>query len=962
MVAPSSHRVCCILVALSGMVCVPCQGAPVSHVWADTRPGDACMILAVSPDLTGDNRPELIAGYDSGTLVCWDSTPTSPLLQLWATDLGSAVLALLPVADVNADGKRDLVAADILGNVSCMTAEGDEAGTILWSFASASSIAVLECIPDLTGDGVAETIAGGSEQVLFLRNGATGAAIWTRDLVGLGGTAYLHRIIVGDDLNADGEGDAVFLDWNGRVQAFRVTTGESIWSKSVTGGFTEALARLGDVNGDGRSEFAAGGNNQEVRLVSGSDGAQRWSCALGRPVRAIVAVPDLDDDATTDCVAATAGGLVAAVSGAGTGTRIPLWSADMGDACRAVVSPGDLDGDGLADVVAGAENGLVAAFSGADGSELGRWQGADVVRALIAINDVDGDTIPDAVVGCIDGTVAILSSSPGEWTPAGGAIAAAETESPTYAETSIHISSAQTNATRVPILLYHDVLPVMKYPYGVSRDNFRAQMDVLVAGGYTAVTLDEVADWIEGKITLPEKSVCITFDGPYEGQFLYADPILAERGLKSHLYVTTDWIGTANHAEWHQLRAIDATGVVDIQNHTINHPSLASQTREVVIEQISLCNESIARHLNGKIATHHAYPSGSYNSTVMGILAELGVRTATTVESRAATRSDKLLALPRFGITPSTSLGTFKSWIQYAEPPLSALPYRFVGTVGTGWNQPSFADVDAQGRLWVCEYGGGRVRVFEPSGVEAAFSPITQGQTGAGTTRSLATASGIAVTPAGQVLVTIADYQIAVPYFGVFIYEAATGNFVRGIDLAYRPGDVDCDADGRIYIVDKVVDNFHVYSAEVVELAGSPIGSGTTSHIQRGLSVLPDASRVYVISETDGAVHVWNGTIDESGCHYTQGDALVTGLGGQSGGVDVMDNGTVFVGDDGQARVMAYDAGHALLGALSGGTPSLTLPRGVAYTADGSVVWVISRSGFVQRWERSAAVNGWVTF
>lgn len=929
-------------------------------LWTVTRPHDAALTLAAMPDISGDGRDELLAGFDSGRIVCWSSEPTSPPLELWHADLGSSVLALLPMPDVNGDGKRDLVAADVVGRVTCVTAEGAGAGTVLWSFSSASSIASLTTLPDQTGDGVPEVLAGGSEQVLYLRNGRTGGEIWTHPLDQAGGYGYIHRILAGDDLNNDSSPDLVLLDWNGVVRAFSGADGAPLWAKSLTGGFTDALARMGDLTGDGRADFVAGGNNRQVRMVSGLDGAIVWSCALDRPVRSAIATTDVNDDGTTDCFAATAGGTVACISGAGAGGKSPLWTADMGDVCRALVSPGDLDHDGKPDVVACAENGQVAAFSGTDGTELGQWQGPDVVRTLTLLDDVDGDGIRDIAAACLDGTVALLPSDPAAWTTTGTTTAAPiqSVSSRDSVQSSIPALSlsatatTQTNATRVPILLYHDVLPVIKYPYGVSVDNFRAQMDLLAQGGYTTVYLDQVADWIEGKITLPEKSVCITFDGPYEGQFLYAWPILKERGFVAQVYITADWIGTVNHADWHELRKMDASGIQDIENHTINHPNLTSLTRDGVIEQITLCNESIRRHLNGKIARHHAYPGGAYNSTVMGILAELGIRTATTVEARAATRSDNLLALPRFGIVPTTSLGTFKNWIGYVQPPPPPLPYKFTGTVGTGWHMPSFGDVDAQGRLWVCDYTGANVRVFETDGSEASFSPITEGRTEGGQTRSLYTASGIAVTPSGEVLVTIADYITSPSYFGLFRYNASNGQFIRSVDLPYRPGDVDCDAAGHFFIVDKVTDEWHVYGPDVTELAGSPVGPGTTNHIQRGISVLPDASKVYVISESDGAVHVWQGGIDGTGCHYTQAADLATGLGGASGGVDVMDTGTVLVGDDGQGRVLAYDANRKLLGGLFGGDPALIQPRGTAFTPDGSTIWVISRSGFVQRWDR----------
>jgi len=78
---------------------------------------------------------------------------------------------------------------------------------------------------------------------------------------------------------------------------------------------------------------------------------------------------------------------------------------------------------------------------------------------------------------------------------------------------------------------------------------------------YICVSLDRIADWIEGRAAMPARAVCITFDGPYQGHYTYAAPILREHGFFATSYITTDWIGTANHADWHQLAACRRTGL-----------------------------------------------------------------------------------------------------------------------------------------------------------------------------------------------------------------------------------------------------------------------------------------------------------------------------------------------------------------------------------------------------------------
>ena len=326
---------------------------------------------------------------------------------------------------------------------------------------------------------------------------------------------------------------------------------------------------------------------------------------------------DVTGDGKPDTLALTAEGIVSCVAGGGSGTVSAHWTAALGDTGRVLAAMSDADADDSMDVAASAEDGTVAAFSGANGIELWRWAGPDTARSLVNCGDLNGDGVADLAAGCLDGSVTFLSGKPGDWTSLSSlsssssqsfttksrsAESARKTTAPDAADTQLWINAfpahpqeefpesaaipsapppAQSTlvsamiaagASDVPLLLYHDVQPVMYYPYGVTVENFTAQMDLVVRGGYTPVTLQRVADWIAGRADLPDNPICITFDGPYEGQHTYGARILRERGLFATVYCTADWIGTANHCDWHQLREMESTGVVYVENHTLNHP------------------------------------------------------------------------------------------------------------------------------------------------------------------------------------------------------------------------------------------------------------------------------------------------------------------------------------------------------------------------------------------------------
>ena len=704
-----------------------------SVLWEWKAPDDACLSLASLPDISGDGQSEVVAGFDSGKVICLSTTLTSPPLTLWSANVDGCVLALLPISGTVADPMPDIIVSTVLGNVLCLHAGGASAGNVVWSFKAPCGINTLASLPDRNGDGVNEIVAAGADQRVYLRNGSTGAEIWTHFLSESSGFGYVHTVLNAGDINDDSIADIFVLTWDGKVVwALNGDNGNILWNQGLTKGFTDAITLAGDMNGDGKLDFLVGGNDKTIKLCSGVSGTEIWNYVFARPIRSVLVTEDVNQDGIPDCFGVTAGGEVACVSGAGSGSQTALWTAQVGDGCRVIVSPGDINGDGKPDVSVSAENGTVTTFSGVNGGELWQWQARDVVRSLITIGDVDSDGKGDLVAGSIDGAVTLISGALSETTfsvangselwhwqaqnvvrslitvddvngggkddPADSFIdegvmlqsgslsdsiiskQAIINENPTLKSLMNKNSSLSTSkelsnplkavegATDVPILLYHDVLPEMYYLYGVALNNFISQMDLLVSGGYNCVSLDTIVDWIAGNVNLPDRPICITFDGPYDGQYTYAFPILKERGLFATVYCTTDWIGTANHAEWHQMRKMNYSGIENIQNHTINHANLTTLSQSEAIIQLSLCSDSIKNHLNGKIALHHAYPGGAYNSTVMGYLRDLGFKSATTVEQRHVVQTDDPMALPRYSVLNTTTLTQFKQKIRYTGP------------------------------------------------------------------------------------------------------------------------------------------------------------------------------------------------------------------------------------------------------------------------------------------------------
>ena len=149
-------------------------------------------------------------------------------------------------------------------------------------------------------------------------------------------------------------------------------------------------------------------------------------------------------------------------------------------------------------------------------------------------------------------------------------------------------SAPSADSLRVPILVYHSVMPhhpgqtAEQRVLSVDDSVFVAQMRYLVDGGYHVVSFAALVDALEGHDTLPTRAVVITFDDGWENQYRHAFPILRRFGLTATFFVFTTPIGKDTKLmTWEQLRELQAAGMT-IGSHTRTHPVLPTVTRHCI--------------------------------------------------------------------------------------------------------------------------------------------------------------------------------------------------------------------------------------------------------------------------------------------------------------------------------------------------------------------------------------------
>ncbi|WP_456408946.1 choice-of-anchor J domain-containing protein [Caldithrix abyssi] len=242
-----------------------------------------------------------------------------------------------------------------------------------------------------------------------------------------------------------------------------------------------------------------------------------------------------------------------------------------------------------------------------------------------------------------------------------------------------------------------------------------------------------------------------------------------------------------------------------------------------------------------------------------------------------------------------------------------------------------FAAVDSDGKLWVTDYGTpgtASVRVFNADTTEAAFSPITSGLDETGASVSILYPGGVAVF--GDTIYVISYSNQLVMRF------LKDGTALTGWKLSFSPGDLDIDANGHVFIAHKVEAMFSVFDINGNELKGSPFGV-TGWHINRGIGVTADGSKVFLADESSDVIAYWKGSfVGTDSCYFEKQPDFMTGLSDPSA-CEIDPDGNIWISNTGNNEVLVADTSGNVLQTISG----LEAPRGAAFDWANNTAYVI---------------------
>lgn len=217
--------------------------------------------------------------------------------------------------------------------------------------------------------------------------------------------------------------------------------------------------------------------------------------------------------------------------------------------------------------------------------------------------------------------------------------------------------AADDCTSSVPVLMYHHIAEETNgNTMVITPEAFESHIAALANEGYTAVTLEELYEYVTTDADLPEKSVVITFDDGYASNYEYAYPILERYDMTATIFVIGSSIGKSTYKDTDraiiphfgedEIEEMLLSGVISIGSHTYDmHRSVEIEgegTRDKMLRlsgededaYITSIRDDVAamRALIGGGADYLAYPQGYSNDVAAAVLREEGVRVTLSTE------------------------------------------------------------------------------------------------------------------------------------------------------------------------------------------------------------------------------------------------------------------------------------------------------------------------------------------
>lgn len=213
----------------------------------------------------------------------------------------------------------------------------------------------------------------------------------------------------------------------------------------------------------------------------------------------------------------------------------------------------------------------------------------------------------------------------------------------------VTVSSEEKQYISLPIVMYHSVNKSGFSKFVISVNEFEEDLENIKLNSFTPIGMNDLIDYVyEGK-ELPENPIIITFDDGYYNNYLYAYPLLQKYKYKAVISPIGKFADMYTkepnknpsyaHASWDELKQMQDSGLVEVQNHSYNMHTLKGRRngtkkceresihdyKMALTEDVTLMQKEIFENL-GTTATTFTYPFGAISNCSRDILKSIGFK------------------------------------------------------------------------------------------------------------------------------------------------------------------------------------------------------------------------------------------------------------------------------------------------------------------------------------------------
>ncbi|MCI8816338.1 MAG: polysaccharide deacetylase family protein [Angelakisella sp.] len=230
----------------------------------------------------------------------------------------------------------------------------------------------------------------------------------------------------------------------------------------------------------------------------------------------------------------------------------------------------------------------------------------------------------------------------------------------------------------IPVLMYHSInsRESRTGDYVITPKAFRKDLEWLRDAGYQTVVVQDLLNYVEEGVPLPEKPVMITFDDGYYNNYLNAFPILKEMGMKAVISIIvseTDKYSELqedrenySHLTWEQIREMMDSGLIEFQNHSYGlhkngkqaarkgigkKPGESTEAYQQAIREDVEKGQARFVEMTGYAPIAFTYPFGAVSEDSYPVLEELGFRATLDAQGKLFRLTDDpacLRRIPRY--------------------------------------------------------------------------------------------------------------------------------------------------------------------------------------------------------------------------------------------------------------------------------------------------------------------------